>query len=213
MKLLDAYNEQPRYSLVDGELKRLIVHYMRDDAYARTIHQCLDNPLLTLLAQTTPEDWRQDNGLLFFCRQCYVPSDLYLWHKIVVLYHDPPVARHPGQFQTAELVSKDFFWPGLQSFVSSFVQGCPQCQWMKVNTYPTWPPLQPIVPHYRSHLFTFVTCDFIIELPESSRYSVLMVVVNHDSMKGVIVIPCIEQVDATQTATMYHQNVFRHFGL
>lgn len=32
-------------------------------------------------------------------------------------------------------------------------------------------------------------------------------------MKGVIIIPCMEKVNATRTATMYHQNMFRWFGL
>lgn len=50
-------------------------------------------------------------------------------------------------------------------------------------------------------------------LPDSKGYTALMVVVDHDSTKGVIIIPCTEQVDATRTATMYHRNVFRRFGL
>lgn len=124
-KLLEMYDEQPRHGSVDDKLEQLIICHMKDDAYAKTIHQYLDNPLLTLPAQTTPEDWRKHNNLLFFQGRCYVPSDLHLRRKIVVLHHDPPVAGHPGRFRTAELVSKDFFWPGLQFFVSSFVQGCP----------------------------------------------------------------------------------------
>lgn len=40
-----------------------------------------------------------------------------------------------------------------------------------------------------------------------------MVVVDHDSTKGIIIIPCTEKVDTTQTVTMYHRNVFQRFGL
>ena len=40
-----------------------------------------------------------------------------------------------------------------------------------------------------------------------------MVVVNHDATKGVILIPCTKNVDAMQTATLFHEHVFKRFGL
>lgn len=211
--LLESNSESPRHGAVDGNLELAIGRHMENDAYARTIRQCLDNSLLAFPAQTTADDWIFDKSLLFFRGRCYVPSDLSIRRHIVALYHDMPVSDHPGRFRTGKLVSRDFYWLGLQSFVSSYVQGCSECQQMKVNTHPTRPPFQPIAPHYRSRPFAFTTCDFITALPESNGYSALMVVVDHDSTKGVIIIPCTEKVDTTQTATMYHRNIFRRFGL
>lgn len=98
-----------------------IGRHMADDAYAQTIRQCLNNPLLAFPVRTTADDWVFDKSLLFFHGCCYVPSNLSVRHHIVVLYHATPVSRHPGQFRTGKLVSRDFFWPGLQSFVSSYV--------------------------------------------------------------------------------------------
>ena len=40
-----------------------------------------------------------------------------------------------------------------------------------------------------------------------------MVVVNYDATKGVILIPCTKSVDAIQTATLFHEHVFKCFGL
>lgn len=97
-ELLGTYEEQPRHSLVEGDLEQTIKHHMRTDAYARTIQQCLDNPLLPLPARTTTDDWKQDNHMLFFHGRCYIPSNLQLRCRIVALYHDTPVAEHPGRF-------------------------------------------------------------------------------------------------------------------
>ena len=40
-----------------------------------------------------------------------------------------------------------------------------------------------------------MTCDFITDLPVSSGYDSLMVIVNHRSTKGVISIPCHKMID------------------
>ena len=40
-----------------------------------------------------------------------------------------------------------------------------------------------------------------------------MVVVDHDVTKGVIIIPCNKTINALGTAKLYHENVFRRFGL
>lgn len=97
-ELLEIYKEQPRHSSVEGDLEQAIKRHMHTDAYARTIQQCLDNPLLPLPARTTTDDWKQDDHMLFFRGQCYIPSDLQLRCKIVALYHDTPVAGHSGRF-------------------------------------------------------------------------------------------------------------------
>ena len=44
-------------------------------------------------------------------------------------------------------------------------------------------------------------------------YDSLMVVVDHDATKGVILIPCTKNVDAIQTATLFHEHVFKRFSL
>jgi hypothetical protein len=40
----------------------------------------------------------------------------------------------------------------------------------------------------------------------------LMVVVDHDSTKGAIFIPCTEKTDTLETAELYYKYVFKRFG-
>ena len=62
-------------------------------------------------------------------------------------------------------------------------------------------------------LFSQVTCDFIMDLPESDGFDSLMVMVDHGSTKGVITIPCNKTIDAEQTVQKFIDNMFRRFGL
>ena len=84
---------------------------------------------------------------------------------------------------------------------------------MKMNTHPTTPPLAPIPADQNALPFSTVTMDFIIDLSPSNGYNSLMVVVDHDLSKGIILIPCTKNIDALGTTKAYHQHIYRRFGL
>ncbi|KAI5118039.1 hypothetical protein M0805_009221 [Coniferiporia weirii] len=87
----------------------------------------------------------------------------------------------------------------LTIFIKNYIRGCALCQQMKINTHPTKPPLLPM--------------DFITDLPLSHNYNSIMVVVDHDSSKGIVLIPCTKTLDALGTAKLYHDYVYKRFGL
>ncbi|KAI5115580.1 hypothetical protein M0805_009653 [Coniferiporia weirii] len=84
---------------------------------------------------------------------------------------------------------------------------------MKINTHPTKPPLLLIPADPMMLPFQSVSMDFITDLPLSNHYDSIMVVVDHDSSKGIILIPCTKTIDALSMAKLYHDNVYRRFGL
>ena len=97
-------------------------------------------------------------------------------------------------------------------FVKNFVKGCIACQQMKINTYPTTPLLQPIQIK-ESRPFGVVTVDFITNLPESKGYDSIMVIVDHNCTKGVILYPCHKTIDASETARVFVEQMFKRFRL
>ena len=94
-------------------------------------------------------------------------------------------------------------------FVKNYVAGCALCQQMKVNIHLTSPGLIPIKANEHVKPFSQITMDFITDLPESTGYDSLMVVVDHGATKGVISIPCNKTIDALGTAKLYLDNVYR----
>src|SRR5262249_49911739 len=98
-------------------------------------------------------------------------------------------------------------------FIKNYVASCALCQQMKVNTHPTTPPLVPIKSSSGGRPFVQLTLDFITDLPESDGFDSLMVMVDHGSTKGVIPIPCRKTINATETAELYLEHVYKRFGL
>jgi len=53
----------------------------------------------------------------------------------------------------------------------------------------------------------------IMDLPLSSGFDSVLVVVDHGLTKGVIFIPCLKAIDAAGITTLFFKHVFAHFGL
>jgi len=64
----------------------------------------------------------------------YVPRDNKLRAEIIRLHHDMPVGGHGGQWKTVELVTCNFWWPGITKEVKQYVEGCDTCQCNKNRT-------------------------------------------------------------------------------
>ena len=158
-------------------------------------------------------DWSLQDGLIYYKGRCYIPQDIDLRREIVRRHHDSLPMGHPGQFGTKELVSRQFWWPGLSVFVKNFVQGCAVCQQTKINTHPSVPALMPIPGHPNANPFEYISVDFITDLPPSKGFDAIMVVGDHDLTKGEILIPCQKSIDALGTANLLYEHVYRRFGL
>jgi len=76
------------------------------------------------------QDWNYENGLLLYRGKIYIPHSVKntLQQQIVQMHHDLPSAGYPGQWKTYELVFKNYWWPGMTTFIKKFVMGCDMCQ-------------------------------------------------------------------------------------
>ena len=73
------------------------------------------------------KDWHTANELVFYKNRCYVPDDLTLRRNVVQKYHDTVSAGHPGCLATQILVQRDYWWPGMATFIRNYVDGCAIC--------------------------------------------------------------------------------------
>jgi hypothetical protein len=169
------------------------------------------------LSQETPlfphsalADWTFDNGNLYYKHRLYVPPSAR--SQILHSIHSSPLSGHLGRFRTKAIVERDFWWPGLSTFVTSFVTGCAVCQQNKVHTHPVTPPLNPIK-STTTLPFKQLSVDLVTDLPLSAGHDSLMVVVDHGLTKGVILVPCSKTIDANGIAQLFFEFVFKRFGL
>jgi len=57
----------------------------------------------------------------------YVPEG-ELRGEVIQLHHDTLVGGHGGRWKTTELVTKNYWWPGVTKKVGKYVNECDACQ-------------------------------------------------------------------------------------
>ncbi len=140
----------------------------------------------------------------------YVPKDPQLCHDIICAHHDSVVTGHPGWWNTLELVSCNYWWPGISCCVTSYVAGCDTCNCCKSflmqkvgKLTPNWVP---------SCCWEVISVNTIRELLESKGYNAILVAVDRLS-KCIHAIPTITMIDSAGVAHLFLEHVWRHHGL
>ena len=79
------------------------------------------------------EEWNLEDGVILFRGQVYIPKDEELQREIVNKYHSHIAIGHLGRWKTYKLISQDFWWPSMSTFVKSYVDRCATCQATKIK--------------------------------------------------------------------------------
>ena len=69
------------------------------------------------------EEWREVDGVMYKEGKVYVLKDDKLRAEIIRLHHNTPVGEHGEQQKTVELVTQNFWWPGVTKEVKQYVEG------------------------------------------------------------------------------------------
>jgi len=59
------------------------------------------------------KEWREEDGVMYKEEKVYVPKDEKLRAEIIRLHHNTPIGGHGGQWKIVELVTHNFWWPGV----------------------------------------------------------------------------------------------------
>lgn len=203
----ELFLDDTEVTIIDDEiLKRIKQTNKEDDLVKEAVAAIKDGKVPPM--KSALSDWTLEDDILWYKGRCYIPDDLDLRREIVQRHHDLGPAGHPGKHGTQVAVARHYWWPRLGAFTGKYVEGCAQCQQSKVNTHPTIPPLMPIKADTDALPFSTVSMDFITDLPESSGYTALYVVVDHNLSKGIVLIPCTKEETAMSTAKLYHEHVY-----
>lgn len=154
-------------------------------------------------------EWNAEQGLLLFRGCVYVPKDAELRRDIVKLHHDSLSAGHPGRAKTLELVSRNYWWPGMSKYINEYVSTCEVCN--RTKTFPAKPqgPLKPNeVPEGP---WQIITTDMIVGLPKSNGYDSILVTADRFT-KQVHFSPCHETLTAEGAAELYIRDIYKLHG-
>lgn len=133
------------------------------------------------------EDWSTEEGLILYQGKVYVPKDETIRRDVVKTYHDSLPAGHPGRWKTFEMVSRNYWWPGMSNFVERYVSGCDTCARTKNRSQRPVGLLQPN--EIPQGPWQAISCDFITQLPRSEDYDAIFVVVDRLSRRDISLFP------------------------
>jgi len=78
--------------------------------------------------------WKIEGELVLKEGKVYVPKNEELRAEVIRLHHDVLMVGHRGRWKIVELVTRNYWWPGVTRDVGKYVEGCDLCQRMKNRT-------------------------------------------------------------------------------
>jgi hypothetical protein len=172
----------------------------------------LRNPDLSRDTETATalEPFSLENDLLMHNSRIYVPDSEPIKVDILRKAHDGLTAGHFGQTKTLEVVSRDFYWPRMRTFVDDYVRTCDTCQRTKPPHHKPYGFLAPLpIPPRPWHS---ISIDHIVELPPSKSHTAILVCVDRLT-KQAHFIPAKDTDTSRDVASQFITNVFRLHGL
>ncbi|KAF8713103.1 hypothetical protein RHS03_00686, partial [Rhizoctonia solani] len=175
-----------------------IIQFLTEDA---------DNAPPSIWKAYQDYDWEED--LLWYQGKLVVPDLEYLKERLLKEFHNSPLAGHPRQQRTLELLSRNYWWPGMKSSAREWVECCPVCQANRRACAPVIS-LKPLeVPPYPFHTISY---DFITGFPKSNGYDAILVVIDSFSKFGHF-IPTTKKVTSKGLAEIFVSHVWKLHGL
>ena len=143
-----------------------------------------------------------NTGLLLHYCLVYVPEPLRM--SVLQQHHDALLAGHPGVLKTLELLTRNYWFLGIRSFVKNYVNSCFLCQ-------------QARAPHHLRHgelasllvptsPWKGLSCDFIMDLHISNGYGSIFVFVDRITKMSHF-IPCSKTMSAPEFVQLFVSHI------
>src|SRR5258705_285136 len=140
----------------------------------------------------------------------YVLDNPQLCHNLVHAHHSAAVAGHPGRWKTLELVSQNYWWPGLSRYITKFVAGCDACN--RTKTFPMQKVGKLIPNKVPDRCWQVISIDMIRELLDSKGYNAILMVVDRLS-KRIHTVPTVTSLDSAGVTQLFLEHVWHHHRL
>src|SRR5436305_10291448 len=93
----------------------------------RIIDALANDPVAQQRGQNPSYPWSKQDGLLLYKNLIYVPHDDAIRLTLMRQHHDSPLAGHFGVTRTLELLSRNYWFPDINSYVKDYVTTCDLC--------------------------------------------------------------------------------------
>jgi len=149
-------------------------------------------------------EWKIEEELVLKEGKVYVPKDEELRAEVIQLHHDVPTVGYGGRWKTVELVTRNYWWPGVTRDIGRYVEGYDLCQRMKNRTEKVAGKLK--LSEIPEKLWTHLTVDFITKLPVVAGKDAILVVCDRLS-KMAHFVAMMEETSVEGLARLYRDNI------
>ena len=170
------------------------------------------NPIAQIhLSDTSHLRWSIDaTGLLCLNSRIFVPEADDLRLHVLHFKHNHPLSGHYGQSRTLDLVQREYTWPGVCTYVKDYIKSCTACAHAKTPHHRPYSMLKQLpIP---KQPWNSISMDFIEQLPTSSGFTAILVVVDHLS-KQALFIPTHDTITSPELAQLFLLHVFSKHGV
>src|SRR5436190_4718397 len=153
--------------------------------------------------------WSCKDGLLLYKGLIYV-LESSLPMDILQEHHDAPLTGHCSIARAIELITRNYWFPGINAYVKDYVNSCYSCQQAKAPRHARHGELAPTpVP---TSPWKGLSCDFITDLPVSNGIDSILVFVDRMTKMSHF-IPCVKSTSAPDFAKLFVSYVVKLHGL
>ncbi len=151
------------------------------------------------------------DGLWWRGDQLVIPNNERMKEKVLLQAHNSKFAGHPGRTKTYDLVTRQYWWPGVRKSVTKHCHECDSCQRVRQDNQKSTGLYQPLPIGHAP--WASVTMDLITQLPPTKDGNTAIVVFTDKLTKMIHIIPTITKYTAPILADIFLQNVFRFHGM
>ena len=91
-----------------------------------------------------------EDKLILYKNRIYIPDYNELKLTVTRQAHDAKVVGQFGRDKTLELLTRNYYWPNLEEWVTTYVRTCDACQRNKTARHKKYGRLQPLDVPYRA---------------------------------------------------------------
>ena len=152
------------------------------------------------------DEWKIEEDLVLKEKKIYVPKNEELRVEVIQLHHDVPAAGYGGRWKIVELVTRNYWWPGVTRDVGKYVEGCDLYQRMKNRTEEPAGKLK--LSEVPKKPWSHLTVDFITKLPVVAGKDAVLVVCDRLS-KMTHFVATMEGMSVEGLARLFRDNVWK----
>jgi hypothetical protein len=140
----------------------------------------------------------------------YIPQDETLRSTLMREIHDAPTGGHLGREKSYRRLTSRVYWRGVYRDVMDYVRSCVSCAQNKASNANASDLLHPLpIPARR---WETITMDFVGPMPKTSKGNDFLLVVVDKFSKTVHLVPCTQEVTASEVAQLVYDQVVRLHG-